>query len=514
MLGVIAVVVVALPYKIFELDRYFVPKELVLGVAALIAAVTIVLRRRAIALDTADALLAVFLIWSTASALFATNHWLAQRTLGISVSSAIVFWAARRIGAETGYRSMLIACAVATVAAAAFALGQAYGLDSDYFTLNRAPGGTLGNRNFVAHIAAIGLPCLAWCTITARRGIGSFLGALGGAIVAAALVLSRSRAAWLAVVACVVVLFLPLLSSRKYWGLVSYGGRLSRFLLAGLIGGAIAIALPNRLNWNSESPYLDSAKGMVDYKRGSGKGRLAQYENSLRMAGAHPILGVGPGNWPVTYPHYAPSSDRSLAENGMTANPWPSSDWVAFVSERGFIAAIALFGVFASLFFGAFRGWNILPDGASVLAQLAVVGTIVAAIVVSSLDAALLLAAPAFIVWMILGAVSGQPRMGHELNFSPRAWKMVALGATLLVLVATIRSAATVVAMIDVGEGAHTSGWVAAATWDPGNYRINLRAAEIYSNRGLCEVARPFARRAAGLFPYSSEARRVANRCR
>jgi len=38
-LGVILAVVVALPYKLFELDRYFVPKELVLHAAALMLAI-------------------------------------------------------------------------------------------------------------------------------------------------------------------------------------------------------------------------------------------------------------------------------------------------------------------------------------------------------------------------------------------------------------------------------------------------------------------------------------------
>ena len=45
----------------------------------------------------------------------------------------------------------------ACVVASATALLQAYGLvESDYISLSRAPGGTLGNRNFVAHLAATG----------------------------------------------------------------------------------------------------------------------------------------------------------------------------------------------------------------------------------------------------------------------------------------------------------------------------------------------------------------------
>src|SRR5690349_19368977 len=199
-IAVVASVVVALPYKLFELDRYFVPKELVLNAAALVVATVLVLKRRSLQFDLVDGLIALFLLWSTASAMFATNHWVAQRSLAISISGAIIFWGARSIAA-TSYRSLLIASAIATVCAAAFCLAQAYGLDTDYFNTYRAPGGTFGNRNFVAHIAAIGLPTLAWCTVTARRQVGALLGSLGCALVGGALVLSRSRGAWLAVAA-------------------------------------------------------------------------------------------------------------------------------------------------------------------------------------------------------------------------------------------------------------------------------------------------------------------------
>ena len=67
------------------------------------------------------------------------------------------------------------------------------------------------------------------------------------------------------------------------------------------------------------------------------------------MAVAHPVLGVGPGNWAVEYPKFASRNDPSLNDAGMTSNPWPSSDWVAFVAERGFAAvvvyALGLFGL-------------------------------------------------------------------------------------------------------------------------------------------------------------------------
>lgn len=514
-LGVVVVGLAVLPFKLFELDRYFVPKELVLHVAALAVAVLLVLRSRSLAIDVADALFAGFLTWSAASALFAGNHWLAQRALGISVSSAMIFWGARQLGASGFHRPLLIAAATATVCAAITVLAQAYGVETDYFSLNRAPGGTFGNRNFVAHFCAIGLPALIYATATARSARGPIPGYIGCTVVGAVLVLSRSRAAWLAIGASTVVVTLPVLASRKYWRDEGIGPRFTRLAFSTMIGGVLAVAIPNRLSWNSESPYLDSARGMVDYKSGSGRGRLAQYGNSMQMALANPVFGVGPGNWPVRYPAYASDNDRSLADDGMTANPWPSSDWVAFVSERGAIAALLLFGVFAALFIRGCRRWPDLHANGAVLAKVALIGTIPATLVVSAFDAALLLGAPAFLAWTIIGAASGVGRRGRSLKLSRRWWS-VAVGASLLVLVSSVaRSAAQTAAIATVGTGGQRAGWIRAATLDPGSYRINLRVAELYAGRGggHCRDARAYTRRALDLFPHATGPKRVLHRC-
>ena len=507
---------VALTYKPFELDRYFVPKEMALHVVALVCALTLFARRRRVSLGVVDVCLVAFLALSSISAVFATNYWLAQRALGLSFSSALVFWAARRVSRNGGTRALLIAAAIATVAAAATALAQTYGMDTELFTSARAPGGTLGNRNFIAHICAIGLPALVWCTVTAKRPAGALLGSLGAALVGAALFLSRSRAAWLALLASVFVMAVLLFVSRKYWNREIVAGRLARIALAGAIGAILSVALPNSLHWNSDSPYLDSAKGVVDYRKGSGGGRIAQYKNSLKMAEAHPLFGVGPGNWPVRYVQYAPGGDKSLTDDRTTANPWPSSDWVAFVSERGLVATLALLGAFGALFIGSFLRWRDDPHGDDVLLKVALATTITAAIVVSCFDAALLLAAPAFLIWGTAGAASGgsaSPARGREVDLSGTAWKVLAAATIFIVAGSVLRSATETTAMSVIGRGGQTANWVNAATWDPGSYRINARVAELMSNHGRCSKARPFARQANKLFPSAYTPRRILRRC-
>ncbi|MFL5565664.1 MAG: O-antigen ligase family protein, partial [Gemmatimonadaceae bacterium] len=247
--------------------------------------------------------------------------------------------------------------------------------------------------------------------------------------------------------------------------------------------------------------------------KGSGRGRVAQYRNSLHMATANPVFGVGPGNWAVEYVRFAPSGDRSLTDDGMTANPWPSSDWVAYMSERGFIPTLALAGAFVTLFFGALRRWSELENPDAVLAQCVLAGTVVATMVVSAFDVVLVLAAPSFLAWSILGATSGIRRTAREVIVSPRALGVAAVLLVLLSMVSAVRSTTQTIAMASVARGGLTSGWVTGAMWDPGSYRINLRVAQLYSRRGRCSMARSYARQAVSLFPHSPEAKRIARNC-
>ena len=60
-LGALAVVLIAMPYKAFDLDRYFVPKELVLHICAAVAAIRCITARGRITMRSVDMLLALFL---------------------------------------------------------------------------------------------------------------------------------------------------------------------------------------------------------------------------------------------------------------------------------------------------------------------------------------------------------------------------------------------------------------------------------------------------------------------
>jgi O-antigen ligase len=414
--GALAVVLAAVTDRAFELDRFFVPKELVLHLTALTAAILAFGSFRRVRFTWVDMLLVGYLLLSLISALQAPDAALAGRAATVSASGIAIFWASRGLREAGLARPLLATLALATVVGAATSLAQAYGITSDLFSVNRAPGGTLGNRNFIAHMAAFGLPIVLLVALRAWRRAGYLLAALGVPFVIAALVLTRSRAGWLAFGAVIIVFALGMLLSRPLRRHGRTWLRLGGIALLSGIGVAAALLVPNQLRWASDNPYRDSVTGIVDYQDGSGRGRLIQFERSLRMAMDSPLLGVGPGNWPLEYPAYAAAGDPSLSRRnpGETANPWPSSDWVAFVAERGFPAAALLALAVLGIAGSAVRRLIGARDEDEAGIAMALLATLLATVIAGAFDAVLLLALPTLLVWAAVGGLwSPEPVPKH-----------------------------------------------------------------------------------------------------
>ena len=515
-LGAIAVVLAALPFKAFDLDRYFVPKELALHVAAAGAAMLCLSSRSRLALARIDWLLIGFLVLSTISAALAQNRWMSSRALAISFAGAALFWVGRVLRRDGFARPVLWAVALAGTIGAATSLLQAYGVTTEYFSLNRSPGGTFGNRNFMAHLAAIVSPAILYLGLTSRRAVAALAAAIFIGVVAAAEVLSRSRAAWLALLVAGAPVAIAAWVTRPRWSARDTSRRMVLLAAAAVVGLVLALVLPNTLEWRSDSPYLESVRGIVNYQEGSGHGRLIQYTNSLHMLEDHPLLGVGPGNWAVEYPRYASRNDPSLssADDGVTSNPWPSSDWVAYATERGVPATALLVLTFVAFLVLAVWHARVGRGADAVLGAFALGATVIVTLVVGMFDAVLLLAPPALCVWLLLGVYAeplsaSAPRVG--LTTGVRQWAPVVVFA--VGLAAAGRSALQIAAMQTVSTSTRTSALERAELFDPGSYRIRLRLAEAYLNAGRCERARAHARAAHALYPTAEAARQVLAEC-
>lgn len=503
--GALLVVTLAAPFAPFELDRFSVPKELVLHATVLAGGLLGLSMVRRLRPTRVDAFLAAFLLVSALSALLAQNGWLAARALAVSVSGVALFWVGRGLG-EAGLADRLVrALAVAVVAAAAAALMQAYGLSLPLFTEERAPGGLLGNRNAVGHFAALGFPLVLFATLRAERRRGVGLGAAGAALTVAALVLTRSRAAWLGfgVVLVLLVAGLLLLAVRhRAGGLL---GRAVVVFLLGAAGAGAALVLPNALQWASDDPYRETAQNVLNFEEGSGQGRLVQYRTSLGIVADDPVLGAGPGNWPVAYPGHAGPGDPSLSgEAGRTANPWPSSDGVALLTERGLVGALLLVLAGVGLALGGVRALRRAETPEAGLEALTLLALLAGTATVGLFDAVLLLPWPTFIFWAAAGALWRGETI-PALAVPPGARVAVLAVVALVAGLAAARSTGQLAAMALYTADRDLER---AAQLDPGNYRVRVRLAQ-RGGSGRCAHALV----ARDLFPYAATAQRLARRC-
>lgn len=502
--GAIAAVLAVSTLHVFELDRFFVPKELAFHLTAVIAALFAMRSIWRLGVTRVELFLAGYVLLSALSAMMATNRWLALRALAISVSSVVLFRVARALREASLARAVIHGLGLAVMLVAVMSLLQTYGVHTDFFAENRAPGGTLGNRNFVAHVAAFGLPLLLFSAMGARSRRAFIWRAAGAALVMIALVLTRSRAAWLSFAISGIVILAGMLVSRALRRDARTWRRLAVISLLGAAGIAAALFLPNSLHWHDDNPYLESLRRVADAQEGSGHGRLIQYGHSLLLAARHPLFGVGPGNWPVVYPAHAARNDPSLdqGDTGMTSNPWPSSDWVAWLAERGLPAFLLLLFAIVRIARDALRQLRRARDAEEGLAALVLLGTLAGACVAGTFDAVLLLALPAFLVWAAIGS------LWTPEDSSPRPkWRLAMAGMVVVSAIGVYRSSAQLIAMNYFEAGGRAS-ITRASQIDPGNYRIQMRLARL-GGRARCEHARA----ARELFPTAKAAAQVARGC-
>ncbi len=466
-------------------------------VTALLALPWLLSRRRAFRPGVVEVLLGMFVAWSALSTIFATNHWIALRAFGVSASAFLVFLCARRVAAEGGGGLALRGLALAAMAGAAIGLAQAYGANLDWISSDRPPGGTFGNRNFLAHFTAISTPLLLLLAVRSRRAAGRALWLAGLLAAGCAIVLTRSRAGWLGFGGGLAVMVTAwLLTRRETRAATRRPLRLAALALA--LGVVLALLLPNRLEWRSSSPYAETLTRLTDFHNGSGHGRLIQYRNSLRLVAHRPILGVGPGNWFVHYPRVTTRNDPAFdADDPIPTNPWPSSDWVALLVERGAIAVLLALAAAAAITIVALRRVRTTDTGPA-LAAATVPAILVAAFVTGAFDAVLMLAPPAFFVAVAAGLLLPATRPLAEPRLEGRR-RM--LGGFLLtaVMVAVLLVDGAQLAAIRITRNTTRRATVERALrFDPGNYRLHLLLAE----RGPCAQRVPHARAAARLLPW------------
>jgi O-antigen ligase len=479
-LGAVVVACARLPWQIAEGGQAHLAlgQELAFALAAFVVAV--LAGRSTFARDRVAGLVLALVVVDLASALFAQNRWLALRSFTLTLGGATVFLAAR--GARLRWELL-----AAPGVVAASVLLEAHGVLHGLSRTGHAPGGLVGERNAAAELLVLALPLCAWIAVkTEQRGVRALAATVAGAATAA-IVLARTRSAWLALGALAALGLVLALRADD-----GARARATPVALAAVAGLGLALVLPNALAWTDLHPYRATWTHLVDASSPSGHGRLVQYANTWRMALSHPLLGVGPGNWASRYLEFTTPADPSLHGGLVPTNRLPQSDLLGYLSERGFVgfALVALWT------------WDLVRarDEARWLRR----ATLGALAIVGALDAVLQCAPHLFFVAAVLGAAT--PVRAARPSRSPR---LAAAALGVLVIPAAMRA----VALAYFVRAQGFADYERALTLDPGDVPRRVQIASDEVAAGRCEDAKRELAGAAALAVLGEEARAVVRSC-
>jgi O-antigen ligase len=439
----------------------------------------------------------------------AINPWVGYRLLGTYWAALLSYHIARAQVRTRGADVLLVVIGVTTCVAAIAILLEYVGLASSLSLEHRAPSGMFGNRNQAGHFIALGLVATLALALRAcsphrhvlRYRLLAWLALLGAGLAGAAIIVTRTRAAWLSVLIELATLVAILVAARITRGRAPaatravpdglFRRRAGRWGMALFAGAGIGAFLPTPFTWNVASPIADSAGNLANFTTGSGHGRVVQYATTLRIIARHPLLGVGPGNWAVEYAHYADPGDPSLDPYPALTptDRFPLSDWLGMAAECG----LPVLGMLAAAMVALVRvGWRQvrapvdetdLPHGIALLVLIPAVFT------VGALDAVLQNAAPAVLAAVLLAILPrrhgfavfrlSSPRLRHGM-----ATLLLVPSAAFAWLSARHLRAVRLYGTLDTVETLEL-----ALRVDPTDYQAQARLAGLYAAAGNCDAA-------------------------
>lgn len=502
------------PIDARSFERWQLPKELCVEACAL--ALLFVAPRRA-RLDGLDLALLASAAIGVLSAVLAVEPWIGMRHAGLTLAAVALALAVRGLGpdARDTAREGVLA---ALVLVALLALAETFGLVVGLSGHGRAPGATLGQRNVVAHVLALGVPC-AWRAGT--RELASrrerVLGAMVLLVSVAAILATRSRAGWIALAAGVITM--GALEVRRS------PNRTVATVMTVISAGALTVLARPALPWSRPHPYRETLAHLLDARSGSGHGRLVQIAASLDWLRVDPWLGAGPGNWRVVYPALSPAGDPTVMPDAIDpVGRLLTCDVVAALVERGVLGAIAGIAVLVAALHAmtrdapgeaqsADRATASAPfaerPGADPSLRSASLGCVAAALPLVLLDTVLEVAAP-LAVMVVLATPAAREGEGWA---APRATRGAVTGVFAVLLAGAVghRSVELTAAWI-ADDRASVEALERAVALDPGGYEARMRLAIALRSRG-CDAARPVLQDARVLRPYDPMPGALLARC-
>jgi len=287
------------------------------------------------------ALLALSSFWTTELFALSEARYVSGRYLGYA-AAALVGWRMGLRGIPILAWGILGAAGIEALSALGD-LGQNSKAMADPYL---APG-ILGHKNFTSSAMALALPA-AWYLWNRTQGAARTAVVATAVAVLVAVIVLRTRSIWIGIALWTV--FAAVRSIRN-WKPLAAGLALGILVLAGVL------ARPK-----AREALLDPTNLRI---------REVFWSHSLKMIEAHPLTGVGAGQWRIHFPAYGLRGMNPSVAEGVTAEVRPHNDALWMGAEHGW-PGIALW---ASLWIGLAVAWWRLrrEDGADLVAGIAII---------------------------------------------------------------------------------------------------------------------------------------------
>jgi hypothetical protein len=389
------------------------------------------------------------------------------------------------------------------------------------------PGSTFGNRNPAGEAIAMAVPFgLAAAARSPRR---------------------ESRVPMIASVV-LELLFLGATRARGAWigaacGLAAAAwlarARLSRttvvMAMAAIVAAGVAATVPGRFNPRDAGDakryagVVEVLQEGLDTRSTALRTRLGLWRRTLSMVGDHPLLGVGPGNWPVAFPAYAePGAMRDGVLTATRAPRQAHDDALERLAETGVLGLGALVWLGGAIAIAARRRLGSSDDEVRAGAAPAA-ASLVALVAIAVASFPLEMPGTLAIAGIALGLLAGDGRgastsAGADAGAGAGARGALRIGvvgvALLFVLGALVRAERSVRgnAWLGVAEramhadrgatGAATALTALGRSLDaaPLDDRAELRASQMLLREKRASDAAGAARRALAIEPYAPNA--------
>jgi O-antigen ligase len=298
--------------------------------------------------------------------------------------------------------------AITVAAAAVAAIGLLQHLEALPLAIPiiSTPGSTFGNRNPAAEAVAMALPFGVRAAASSPKREAR--AALAAAVVVELLFVgaTRTRGAWIGAACGLAALALLVRARPSRTGIV--------IAIAGIVAAALAASIPGRFNPRDAgdnkrySGVAEVLEESLDTRATALRTRLGIWCRTVDMIREHPVLGVGPGNWPVAFPlHAEPNALRDGVVTATRAPRQAHNDLLERTAETGALGLFAL-GALAFAVAGAARRRLASGDDDARSAAAASVASLVALVAIGAGSFPLEMPATIAIAGIAMGFVVGK----------------------------------------------------------------------------------------------------------